>query len=99
MIDIDEAIRIVTTTISSIGRDFEGGVAINHRYTRKMPYGWIFFYNARAYLDGGDRLRMLVGNGPIVVLASNGEVVILGTARGLDDEISAFEESRELRRG
>jgi predicted RNA-binding protein with PUA domain len=38
----------------------------------------------------------IAGNGPIVVLAANGEVIGLGTARHPDTEVANFERARGL---
>ena len=94
---IEEATRRASDSIEAIVKDVLGGVAINHRHTITKPYGWIFFYNSRTYLETGNVLAMLAGNGPVVVLSSSGEVVMLGTARPTEAEISAFEDSRGLK--
>jgi hypothetical protein len=36
--------------------------------------GWIFAYNSRAYVDGGNPSAMLAGNYPIFVARSDGSV-------------------------
>ena len=36
--------------------------------------GWVFFWNDKGYVDGGDRSYMPCGNEPIVVLRDTGAV-------------------------
>ncbi|HEY6033427.1 MAG TPA: YrhB domain-containing protein, partial [Kofleriaceae bacterium] len=64
--------------------------------TLTKSYGWVFFYNSKLFLETRDIRHGIAGNGPLVVLASTGELVMLGTARPAVDEIVAFEHSRNL---
>ena len=41
---------------------------------------WLFFYNATEFLVNGDRSARLAGNGPIVVMKSDGVTSHYGTA-------------------
>ncbi|MDB4944534.1 MAG: Immunity protein 35 [Labilithrix sp.] len=54
------------------------------------PYGWIVFYDSETYLRTGDAFDRFFGNGPQVVM-HDGRVFVLGTARGAEEEIAAFE--------
>jgi hypothetical protein len=56
----------------------------------EKPYGWIFFYQSRAFLETGDFTFQLMGNGPVVV-RDDGTVHTLGTARSPEEEIAAYE--------
>ena len=49
---------------------------------------WVFFYQSRAYLDGGDPDSMLVGNAPIVVPRDGSPPFALSVAADIDDQIS-----------
>jgi hypothetical protein len=64
--------------------------------TLTKPYGWIFFYNSRRYIETRDIFQSAVGGGPVVILADTGEVVSLGTARRPEEEIALFEQDRGL---
>ena len=78
------------------GRHIEGGLTLVEGMTLTKPYGWVFFYNSRRCLETRDILQSVAGNGPVVILAEAGEVVILGSARRPEDEIAAFEQHRKL---
>ena len=39
-------------------------------HTIAKPYGWVFFYNSKKFVESGDFLDSTVGNGPMVVLHS-----------------------------
>jgi hypothetical protein len=67
MISELEAVEIATRFIASMATAVDGGVAIASAETIRKPYGWIFFYNSRRYLETGDPLEGLGGNGPVVV--------------------------------
>jgi hypothetical protein len=62
--------------------------------TLDRSYGWVFFYQSKNYVETGRSSSRLAGNGPIVVLRSDGSIHELGTANPLEDEIAAFERER-----
>lgn len=45
----------------------------------EFPSAWVFGYNTREFLKGGDFLRSLVGNGPVVVPKSGAEPYLGGS--------------------
>ena len=59
--------------------------------TLKRPYGWIFFYQSRAFLASGKVGDRLVGNAPILVDRVNGEIRITGTAQPLEAYLARYE--------
>jgi len=99
MLTFEEARQKVMARMPELGRDIDGGVALMTDRTITKPYGWIFFFNSVRYLETGQILDSLAGNGPIAVLSSSGEVVDLGTALPSKEEIAAFEKERGLRGG
>lgn len=52
--------------------------------TVTLPWGWVFFYNSREYLETGDDLYTIAGNAPIAV-TRGGEIHETGTARPLEE--------------
>lgn len=60
------------------------------------PYGWVFFYQTRTFLETGDQDYLLAGNGPVVV-KHDGTVHTLGSARPPEEEIADFEAHHDLR--
>jgi hypothetical protein len=93
-----DARQKVMSLVAEWGRHIKGGLVVVDEMTLTKPYGWVFFYNSRLYLETRDILHAVAGNGPVVVLADTGEVVTLGTARPSEDEIAGFEQKRGLLR-
>ena len=62
----------------------EGQARIVREATMAKPYGWIFFYQSKEFLDGSGSAGPLAGNAPIVVNRSTLELRVTGTARPLD---------------
>lgn len=91
---IDEA-RARELALESL-RDHERGsghaLALLDDHTQSLPYGWIFFYQSRAYLETGDIRQMLAGNAPLLVTRS-GAVHATGTAKPLETYLVEFERS------
>jgi hypothetical protein len=52
--------------------------------TMERPYGWVFFYPSKDFLESGNVLDMLLGNAPLLVLRETGEVRTLGTAHPVE---------------
>jgi len=60
-------------------------------HTLKRPYGWVFFYDSRAYLASGKTSDMVAGNAPIVVDRVDGEIRVTGTAQPLEAYLARYE--------
>jgi len=71
-------------------------IVIDDAHTMEKPYGWIFYYTTRRYLESGDPMYMLFGNGPVVVIAATGEIVELGSARPPEEFIKELEDELHL---
>ncbi len=59
--------------------------------TIKRPYGWVFFYDGRAFLASGKTSDMVAGNSPILVERIDGEVRVTGTAQPLERYLRSYE--------
>ncbi|MRW89030.1 hypothetical protein GJ699_03440 [Duganella sp. FT80W] len=47
--------------------------------TQALPYGWVFFYNSKEFIaDATNLSAALVGNVPILIERTNGELRVLG---------------------
>jgi Immunity protein 35 len=71
----------------------EGGGRIVRESTIAKPYGWIFFYQAKEFLDDGTESARLVGNAPIIVNRNTSELRVTGTARPLDHYLAGIREN------
>lgn len=72
MISFEEAHSIALKKIQSIEKEVGEPLGINDRHTEELEKdsGWIFFYNSKEFLESGDELDSLAGNGPLLVLTS-----------------------------
>jgi hypothetical protein len=59
--------------------------------TRDKPYGWVFFYQSKAYSETGDTTEMLVGSAPVIFNRISGEYRITGTAHPVEHYRREFE--------
>lgn len=65
-------------------------------HTIERSYGWIFFYQTKRFIETGNFIYALGGNGPVVVEHSTGNVSLLGTGRPLEEILAEFERARGL---
>jgi hypothetical protein len=68
-------------------------------YTHEAAYGWVFCFDSESAVATRDAGEQILGLGPVLVLARDGTVVQLGTARSLERELRAFEKTNGLRGG
>jgi hypothetical protein len=61
--------------------------------TREFPWGWVFFYNSRRFIETQDPLEALGGNAPFIVNRATGEVRVTGTAHSIEHYIREYEAS------
>lgn len=61
----------------------------------EKPYGWLFSWDHKRYVEEKDKRSRLAGNGPILVAKSTGAIYQCGTAPPLDAHLERFE--RQIR--
>lgn len=59
--------------------------------TREFPWGWVFFYNSRQFIETRDPLDALGGNAPFIVNRDTGEIRMTGTANSIKHYIREYE--------
>lgn len=91
--DKPEAIRLVEKELVKLNPSVE--CIIQHGETIEKPWGWVFFYQSKAFVNSGDFRDMLCGNAPLIVNRSSGEVVLTGTAHDIEHYIKEYEEHRK----
>jgi hypothetical protein len=76
-----------------------GSLAIIDARTVHKPYGWIFFFNRKEFLETGNYKKSLIGNGPIVCFKLTGRIIRLGSSFDPEKKIAEFESRlKKLRR-
>ena len=90
MITREDAQRLVEAQLVLLAED-AGDCVVLERLTIERPFGWVFFYNAREYLEAGNELAALAGNAPYIVNRFTGAVVVTGTGHPIEYYLSAYE--------
>lgn len=88
--DFDKAAALATAWVDLV---CEGEARIVREATIAKPYGWIFFYQSKEFLDDGTPSAQLAGNAPIIVDRNNFELRVTGTAKPLEDYLKEYEET------
>ena len=65
--------------------------------TVAKPYGWIFWYNTRKYLETGNIMDATPGNAPFVVDNTDGNVHYLSTGVPFTEALRTVERSLGVR--
>lgn len=62
--------------------------------TIERPFGWVFFYDSKKYLETGDYRDIVLGNAPIIVDRRDGSVYATVAGRPLDYHVAEYEKKR-----
>jgi hypothetical protein len=88
MLTFAQALELAETWVRVVTGD---KCIILKEHTMKRPYGWVFFYQSRAYIVSGDSKHMVGGNAPILVERINGEIRVTGTGDPLEKYLQRYE--------
>ena len=58
--------------------------------TQEHPFGWVFFYDSRRHVETGHFRDTILGNAPIVVTRTDGQVHVTGTAYPVEHYLKKF---------
>lgn len=72
------------------GRSGPEEFVILDEHTIERPWGWVFFYTTRGWLDGDDRY-IVAGNGPFIVNCHSGVIRAMTTAQSIEHQIAEYE--------
>jgi Immunity protein 35 len=92
MLSITEAQSLVEARISSFSIEHAELVVFTSA-TLEKSFGWVFFYQSRAYIESKDPSERLAGNAPLIVNRFTGTVIETGTAEPVDAYIARYEAS------
>lgn len=97
MLSFKDAQQIALREIEKLNSNLYGDpktvtdyILLNDKYLPK-PYGWVFFYNSKRYLETGDLSYALAGNAPFIVNRYDGSVTGTGTAYRLEHYLAEYE--------
>lgn len=92
----DEAKQLALAHLGPPGPHDEE-LAFHDDLCKQTSYGWILVYNSKRFIETGDIMHALGGNGPLIVIAATREVVAVPTYGDIDEGIREVERSRGLR--
>lgn len=69
----------------------DGKCAIAEEATIDLPYGWVFSWQSRAFLESGEFLEAYLGNAPFIFNRVWGDIRVTGTARPLEEYLRKYE--------
>jgi hypothetical protein len=88
--DFEQAAALATAWVDIMS---EGSARIIRELTVAKPYGWIFFYHSKEFLDDGTESAFLVGTAPIIVDRNSCELRLTGTAKPLEHYLAEYEKT------
>jgi hypothetical protein len=88
MLTFEKARRVADVWVDAV---YDGQAVIMPELTLAKPYGWVFFYQSKAFVQSGEMTHVLVGNAPILLERVNGELRVFGTAKPIDSYMAEYE--------
>ena|SRR5687767_6959966 len=78
MLTKEQALKLVSEKLRQMSPEDDEFVVVETG-TMEKPYGWIFFYNSKTYLETEEIRYALAGNGPVIVNKHDGSIEFFGT--------------------
>ena len=74
----------------------DGEAIVLDDLTMDRPYGWVFFYQARRFVETRDPMQQLGGNAPIIINRFTHELRCTGTDRPVEHYLAEYEATLPL---
>jgi hypothetical protein len=94
MLTENELTTIAENYVKEIEKRTEISLIIGYEITIKKPYGNIYFYTSKKYIETGDDKYAVAGNAPFLVENKTGKIIVFGTAETQDYYIEEYEAGR-----
>ncbi|MGH1385786.1 YrhB domain-containing protein [Kordia sp.] len=91
MLTNNEMLEIAEKYLKRMTADEDDTLVIESDQTIKKPYGNIYYFDYKKYLETGDFAYAAVGSAPFLVEKDNRRVVQFGTAGSLEYQLEAYE--------
>jgi len=91
MVSADEAYAICYAQINQPDLSWPEKPEIIVTSTTEGEHSWVFYYQSKPYVEDGDFGQSLVGNGPCVVLKSDGRFAFTATFPPIEERVSETE--------
>jgi hypothetical protein len=85
-----EALNIVSKELQQTS-PLDDPFVVVEEDTIERPFGWVFFYNSKRFLETGVFSYRLAGNGPVIISKHDGRVEFCGTAKSVSELIEDYE--------
>lgn len=59
--------------------------------TLEKPWGWVFFYQNKQFIDDGNIAQQIAGNAPFIINKFTGKLTKTGTAYELQQYLNIYE--------
>jgi len=92
-----EARELVVQYLKETGGQEKYDSVILDDHTIEREFGWVFFYNSRAYTETKNFMCGLVGNAPLIVDRYTGELHVTGTGLPTECYIRSYEATGDPR--
>lgn len=89
MIDKAQASEIAIRRLSTMEPDVGASLVLTE--VREFEFGWVFFYNSKAYVESGDVSDALAGNAPFLIDSDSGGLHVFGTANPVEFYLKDFQ--------
>jgi len=88
----EDAQKLVESEITRLNDPYDPiECVVLENETIEKPWGWVFFYQSKAYLESGDFRDMVGGNAPYIVNRLTGAITETGTAHDIERYINEYE--------
>jgi hypothetical protein len=91
MLTKTEALEIVSKRLHQMSTSVDPFIVVKAS-TIERPFGWVFFYNSKRFLDTGESRYRLAGNGPVIVNKQNGSVEFFGAGKPPQEIVAEYEQ-------
>ena len=96
MITKEQALELLTKKLAQLDSSHYD-LTIDDRDTIERPFGWVFFYNSRKFIETGLERYLILGPGPVIVDRNSGAIKFFGSETSDEEAIEEYE--RELKGG
>jgi hypothetical protein len=96
MLTKTEAMALVSSRLEQMSTSGDPYVVVEES-TIEKPFGWVFFYNSKKFVDTGISRYRLAGNGPAIVNKNDGTIEFCGSNKPPEELIGEYE--KKLARG
>ncbi|MEO8177246.1 MAG: YrhB domain-containing protein [Deltaproteobacteria bacterium] len=90
MLSLPEAREIAAAYLKGIEPELGLELVLLDESTVDEPFGWLFFYNSRSFVETGNFSDCLVGNAPLLISRADGSLHITGTAFPVEYYVANF---------